>query len=89
MHETVAECMIFANHWLARKLYESLPSRALVSCQQHLPQSHTCRPIGSRVSYRGGNPPYAKFPLPRLIINNVFYIIIIIKFDKQQCMSAA
>ena len=31
MHEVVAECMIFANHWLAKKLYQSLPSRALVS----------------------------------------------------------
>lgn len=35
MHETVAECMIFANHWLAKKLFQSFPSRALL---RHHPQ---------------------------------------------------
>ena len=30
IHETVAECMIFANHWVAKKIAESFPSTALV-----------------------------------------------------------
>ena len=31
IHETVAECMIFANHCVARRVYEAFPSAALVS----------------------------------------------------------
>lgn len=30
IHETVAECMIFANHWVAKKIAETFPSSALV-----------------------------------------------------------
>uniref|UniRef100_A0AAQ5XAN9 DIS3-like exonuclease 1 n=1 Tax=Amphiprion ocellaris TaxID=80972 RepID=A0AAQ5XAN9_AMPOC len=30
VHETVAECMIYANHWVARKIQESFPSQALL-----------------------------------------------------------
>ncbi|XP_023807008.1 DIS3-like exonuclease 1 isoform X3 [Oryzias latipes] len=30
VHETVAECMIYANHWVARKIQESFPNRALL-----------------------------------------------------------
>ena len=30
MHETVAECMIFANHWVAKKIFESYSTNALV-----------------------------------------------------------
>lgn len=30
IHETVAECMIFANHWVAKKIAECFPSSALL-----------------------------------------------------------
>ncbi|XP_067105156.1 DIS3-like exonuclease 1 isoform X1 [Osmerus mordax] len=30
VHETVAECMIFANHWVALKIQESFPQQALL-----------------------------------------------------------
>ncbi|XP_029093611.1 DIS3-like exonuclease 1 isoform X1 [Monodon monoceros] len=30
VHETVAECMILANHWVAKKIYESFPRQALL-----------------------------------------------------------
>uniref|UniRef100_W5N8W8 DIS3-like exonuclease 1 n=1 Tax=Lepisosteus oculatus TaxID=7918 RepID=W5N8W8_LEPOC len=30
VHETVAECMIFANHWAAKKIHESFPHEALL-----------------------------------------------------------
>nr|XP_036865928.1 DIS3-like exonuclease 1 isoform X1 [Manis javanica] len=30
VHETVAECMILANHWVAKKIWESLPHQALL-----------------------------------------------------------
>ncbi|XP_068605162.1 DIS3-like exonuclease 1 [Brachionichthys hirsutus] len=30
VHETVAECMIYANHWVARKIQEAFPHRALL-----------------------------------------------------------
>ena len=32
IHETVEECMIFANHWVAKKIAEAFPSAALVRC---------------------------------------------------------
>ncbi|XP_060008566.1 DIS3-like exonuclease 1 isoform X2 [Lagenorhynchus albirostris] len=35
VHETVAECMILANHWVAKKIYESFPRQALL--RQHPP----------------------------------------------------
>lgn len=34
IHETVAECMIFANHWVAMKIAEAFPSAALVRCHR-------------------------------------------------------
>ena len=30
VHETVAECMIYANHWVARKIQENFPHQALL-----------------------------------------------------------
>ena len=30
VHETVAECMIYANHWVARKIQESFPQQSLL-----------------------------------------------------------
>nr|XP_002736854.1 PREDICTED: DIS3-like exonuclease 1-like [Saccoglossus kowalevskii] len=30
IHETIAECMIFANHWVAKKITEAFPSFALL-----------------------------------------------------------
>ncbi|KAK3604725.1 hypothetical protein CHS0354_018965 [Potamilus streckersoni] len=30
IHDTVADCMIFANHWVAKKITESLPNQALL-----------------------------------------------------------
>ncbi|XP_028257661.1 DIS3-like exonuclease 1 [Parambassis ranga] len=30
VHETVAECMIYANHWVARKIQETFPAQALL-----------------------------------------------------------
>ena len=39
MHETVAEWMIYANHSVAKKLYECYPTSALVSIECHLPYS--------------------------------------------------
>ncbi|KAM5292142.1 DIS3-like exonuclease 1 isoform 2-T2 [Ctenodactylus gundi] len=35
VHETVAECMILANHWVARKIWEHFPHQALL--RQHPP----------------------------------------------------
>ncbi|KAM7015861.1 DIS3-like exonuclease 1 [Tautogolabrus adspersus] len=32
VHETVAECMIYANHWVARKIQEKFPHQALLRC---------------------------------------------------------
>ncbi|XP_055756134.1 DIS3-like exonuclease 1 isoform X3 [Salvelinus fontinalis] len=37
VHETVAECMIYANHWVARKIQESFPQQALL---RHHPPPH-------------------------------------------------
>lgn len=30
IHETIAECMIFANHWVAKKITEAFPNEALL-----------------------------------------------------------
>ena len=30
VHDTIAECMIFANHWVAKKITETYPNQALV-----------------------------------------------------------
>ncbi|KAM9861308.1 DIS3-like exonuclease 1 [Aulostomus maculatus] len=38
VHETVAECMIYANHWVARKIQESFPHQALL--RHHPPPRH-------------------------------------------------
>lgn len=32
VHETIAECMILANHWVAKKICESFPQQALLRC---------------------------------------------------------
>ena len=37
MHETIAECMIFANHWVAKRISESFPSSSLL--RHHPPPS--------------------------------------------------
>ncbi|KAM4831273.1 DIS3-like exonuclease 1 isoform X1 [Urocitellus parryii] len=37
VHETVAECMILANHWVAKKIWENFPHQALL--RQH-PSPH-------------------------------------------------
>ncbi|CAM9816148.1 DIS3-like exonuclease 1 [Lampetra fluviatilis] len=38
VHETVAECMIAANHWVARRVAQALPGRALL--RHHPPPRH-------------------------------------------------
>ncbi|XP_033023786.1 DIS3-like exonuclease 1 isoform X1 [Lacerta agilis] len=35
VHETIAECMILANHWVAKKIWETFPHQALL--RQHPP----------------------------------------------------
>lgn len=35
VHETIAECMILANHWVAKKIWESFPHQAVL--RQHPP----------------------------------------------------
>ncbi|XP_062998598.1 DIS3-like exonuclease 1 [Elgaria multicarinata webbii] len=35
VHETIAECMILANHWVAKKIWEAFPHQALL--RQHPP----------------------------------------------------
>ncbi|XP_025055310.1 DIS3-like exonuclease 1 isoform X4 [Alligator sinensis] len=35
VHETVAECMILANHWVAKKIWEKFPQQAML--RQHPP----------------------------------------------------
>ncbi|CAL1604420.1 unnamed protein product [Knipowitschia caucasica] len=47
VHETVAECMIFANHWVARKIQEAFPHQALLRHhppprQEHFSQLQDC-----------------------------------------------
>ncbi len=37
MHEVIAECMIFANHWVAKKIHEAYPTQALL--RHHPPPS--------------------------------------------------
>ena len=37
MHETVAECMIFANHWVAKRILEAFPTSSLL--RHHPPPS--------------------------------------------------
>lgn len=37
MHEVIAECMIFANHWVAKKIVEAFPTKALL--RHHPPPS--------------------------------------------------
>ncbi|XP_054710884.1 DIS3-like exonuclease 1 [Uloborus diversus] len=32
IHKTVAECMIFANHWVAKKIHEDFPHQAVLRC---------------------------------------------------------
>ncbi|XP_030044699.1 DIS3-like exonuclease 1 [Microcaecilia unicolor] len=47
VHETVAECMILANHWVATKIYESFPHQALLRlhpppCQEFFSELREC-----------------------------------------------
>ncbi|CAN9506602.1 unnamed protein product [Ophioblennius macclurei] len=52
VHETVAECMIYANHWVARKIQESFPARALL--RRHPPPRHELfGPLVESASARG------------------------------------
>ena len=37
VHETIAECMIFANHWVAKKIHSALPTSSLL--RRHPPPS--------------------------------------------------
>ena len=30
MHEIIAECMIYANHWVAKKIQSSYPTHSLL-----------------------------------------------------------
>ena len=30
IHDTIAECMIFANHWVAKKIAQAFPNQALL-----------------------------------------------------------
>ncbi|CAI7992116.1 DIS3-like exonuclease 1 [Geodia barretti] len=39
VHDTIAECMIFANHWVAKKIHSSLPTSSLL--RRHPPPSQT------------------------------------------------
>ncbi|XP_029430598.1 DIS3-like exonuclease 1 isoform X2 [Rhinatrema bivittatum] len=47
VHETVAECMILANHWVATKIWESFPHQALLRlhpppCQEFFSELREC-----------------------------------------------
>ena len=45
VHETVAECMIFANHWVAKKIAKTFPHQALL--RRHPSPSHQVSSSGS------------------------------------------
>ncbi|KAJ8281234.1 hypothetical protein GJAV_G00065120 [Gymnothorax javanicus] len=47
VHETVAECMIYANHWVARKIQESFPHQALLRHHPAPRQEFFCQLIDS------------------------------------------
>lgn len=52
MHEVIAEFMIFANHWVAKKINEAHPTNALL--RRHPPPSHEryIKPIQPRYLFR-------------------------------------
>ncbi|CAL8362129.1 unnamed protein product [Gadus morhua 'NCC'] len=43
VHETVAECMIHANHWVARKIQESFPQQSLLRHHPPPRQEYFCQ----------------------------------------------
>uniref|UniRef100_UPI003AACCDD1 DIS3-like exonuclease 1 isoform X2 n=1 Tax=Centroberyx gerrardi TaxID=166262 RepID=UPI003AACCDD1 len=47
VHETVAECMIYANHWVARKIQESFPQQALLRHHPPPRQEFFCQLVDS------------------------------------------
>uniref|UniRef100_A0A668A3G0 DIS3-like exonuclease 1 n=1 Tax=Myripristis murdjan TaxID=586833 RepID=A0A668A3G0_9TELE len=47
IHETVAECMIYANHWVARKIQESFPQQALLRHHPPPRQEFFCQLVDS------------------------------------------
>ena len=52
VHETVAECMIFANHWVARKISKSFPHEALLR-RHPAPKNDAFTELKSTASSRG------------------------------------
>ena len=52
MHETIAECMIFANHWVAKKLHTSFPGHALLR-HHPAPQPERFAPLVQCAAARG------------------------------------
>lgn len=42
VHDTIAECMIYANHWVAKKIAEAFPNCALVRINMILISKVTC-----------------------------------------------
>ncbi|KAJ3593004.1 hypothetical protein NHX12_005342 [Muraenolepis orangiensis] len=47
VHETVAECMIHANHWVARKIQETFPQQALLRHHPPPRQEFFCQLVDS------------------------------------------
>ncbi|ELU13403.1 hypothetical protein CAPTEDRAFT_108980 [Capitella teleta] len=52
IHETIAECMIFANHWVAKKICETYPNQALLR-HHPLPRQEDFGRLQSCASVRG------------------------------------
>uniref|UniRef100_A0A3Q2Q5J1 DIS3-like exonuclease 1 n=1 Tax=Fundulus heteroclitus TaxID=8078 RepID=A0A3Q2Q5J1_FUNHE len=52
VHETVAECMIYANHWVARKIQEAFPYQALLR-RHPSPRQELFRPLVETGRARG------------------------------------
>ncbi|XP_045156829.2 DIS3-like exonuclease 1 [Mercenaria mercenaria] len=54
IHDTIAECMIFANHWVAKKIAEMFPNQALLR-HHPLPKDEQFGNLRSCASSRGFN----------------------------------
>ncbi|XP_053720299.1 DIS3-like exonuclease 1 [Synchiropus splendidus] len=52
VHETVAECMIYANHWVARKIREAFPHQALLR-HHPPPRQHFFKQLVDSAEARG------------------------------------
>lgn len=52
VHETVAECMIYANHWVARKIQETFPYQALLR-RHPPPRQELFGPLAETARARG------------------------------------